>query len=111
MENGSKFNGFANYETWTVSLWLSNDYESYQRWRAASQHEWATARRLESFRAPVRETAAIELSQRLKAEIEDASPDLGATLYADLLQAALAEVDWYELATNLLDDITEDERT
>jgi hypothetical protein len=110
VENGNKFNGFANYETWAVSLWLSNEYASYQRWRMACRQELAKARNRETFRTPAREMAALELAKRLKEDIEDAAPDLSCSVYADLLQAALAEVDWYELATNLLDDITEDER-
>ena len=24
------YNGWANYETWNVALWLDNDYESYK---------------------------------------------------------------------------------
>ena len=24
------YNGWTNYETWNVALWLDNDYESYQ---------------------------------------------------------------------------------
>ena len=25
-----EYNGWTNYETWNVALWLDNDYESYQ---------------------------------------------------------------------------------
>ena len=26
-----KYNGWANYDTWLVMLWLDNDYENYKR--------------------------------------------------------------------------------
>lgn len=27
------YNGWTNYETWCVSLWLDNDSGSYDHWR------------------------------------------------------------------------------
>ena len=30
MEN-TKYNGWTNYDTWLVSLWIDNDYNNYQR--------------------------------------------------------------------------------
>ena len=27
----TRFNGWSNYETWNVSLWIQNDYETYRK--------------------------------------------------------------------------------
>jgi hypothetical protein len=110
VEKEKQFNGYANYETWAVALWLANDYESYQRWRSESRQELEQARRSEKFWAPARETAAISLAERLQLEIAEAAPEDIPPLYADLLRAALAEVDWYEVAIEWLDDIQQEER-
>ena len=45
------------------------------------------------------------LADQLKDEITDASPDMEASLYSDLLQAALVTVNWSEIAENLLNDL------
>jgi len=43
----------------------------------------------------------------LKEEITDAAPDLGASVYSDLLQAAMDSVDWQEIADNLIESLDE----
>ena len=83
------YNGWTNYETWLTGLWLSNDQATDRVAR-----EIVTA-------APDRVAAA----DALRDWIADANPLLGeASLYSDLLNAALGAVDWYELAEYLLAD-------
>lgn len=36
--------------------------------------------------------------ERLKEEITDGAPDLGASMYSDILGAALSDVNWMEIA-------------
>ena len=33
----TKYNGWANYETWCIALWLNNEETSYRYWRDAAQ--------------------------------------------------------------------------
>ncbi len=31
MSNDKEYNGWTNWETWNVALWVDNDYETYKR--------------------------------------------------------------------------------
>ena len=87
------YNGWTNYETWNVALWIDNEQGTY--WEArdmARQSRTAGA-----------------LAQSLKDWITDMAPDLGASMFADLLGAALSEVDWYEIAGHYFEETHEDD--
>ena len=58
----------------------------------------------------VSEDARYSLADALKDEMTEAAPDLGGTLWSDLLGAALSEVDWAEIADNMLSDVDGYER-
>lgn len=58
-----------------------------------------------------RERAILDLSDHVKEQINEAAPDLGASCFADLLSAALSEVNWYEIAESLIEDNVEEEET
>ena len=106
------YNGWTNYETWAVALWIDNDYSSYRYWQeqARRQHSEATSSELVSKGTyTIAESARHALAAQLKVEITDASPLTDATLYADLLSAAFDEVDWYEIAEHFLGDLVEPE--
>lgn len=102
------YNGWPNYETWTVSLWLDNDEASYRHWRAVAREMRVLAsqsRYVRDNNMGHDEAAACELADRLRTAAEDGCPDIGPTMYADLLRGALGEVDWRSIAENLLEDI------
>lgn len=94
------YNGWANYETWVVYLWLSNESSSDAYWCAAARDAVKTASK--DPRVPKtwteEQAGRFNLADRLKEELEEAQPSLGATLWADLLGAALMEVSWKEIA-------------
>jgi hypothetical protein len=104
------YNGWKNYETWNVALWLDNEQHTYSMTQEWAQECWddATADRT-STRL---ESAKIALADRLKDYIEEENPLVReASMYSDLLRAAISEVDWYEMAEHYLDDVetTEEE--
>lgn len=33
------YNGWANYDTWLVVVWLDNDLQNYEKWQKMSQED------------------------------------------------------------------------
>jgi len=107
-DNDNTYNGWANYETWAVDLWLSNDAGSYTYWQeqAMTSLEHATGER---------DGAIYNLATMLADEMESGAclalgsedDTLPATLFADLITAALGAVDWREIAEHLITDALE----
>lgn len=77
------YNGWSNYETWCVKLWLDNDGWEYDRSMGRTVYS---------------------LSVNLKAMVNDTAPDLGASMFADLLGAAIDSVNFREIAEGILED-------
>jgi len=80
-----KYNGWSNYETWAVRLWMDNDQGSQEYWSE-------TARMCDDAR---------ELAHYLERQHVEGMPDLPNGIYSDLLLSALRSVDWYEIALAL----------
>ncbi len=89
----SDYNGWTNYETWNVALWIDNEPGSYEE-------------RCDMAKGA---SGVCELSKELQSWVEGMAPDLGASLFADLLNAALSEVNWYEIAENWYAEAHEDD--
>jgi len=102
------YNGWTNYETWAVNLWINNDQGSQTSWLEQARAHYENAADCESVREGLwsrRSAARSRLAEQIKEEFEDGSPlTEEATVYSDLLTAALGEVDWHEIADHLLAD-------
>lgn len=98
-------NGWTNYETWAVNLWIGNEESTWNYWIEAAKDTWIEAMRDATFSR--RDNAKFALADRLKEEIEDGSPIDDPSLYMDLLNAALSEVHWQEIAEVLISNIPE----
>lgn len=101
------YNGWSSYETWCVKLWMDNESGTYDYWTATAQECYDEADA--DYVCTRTERAAINLADRLKSEHEDAQPDLGSTVWADMLNASMSEVNWDEIARNMLEAIDQDE--
>lgn len=101
------YQGWTNYETWTVSLWLDNEQSSYHFWRekaARSREEAPNSSQVHRGIWTTEEAAMFRLAEQLKAAIKGASPLQELSMYGDLLSAALSEVHWTEIAEHWLND-------
>jgi len=102
-----RYNGWTNYETWAVSLWLDNEQSSYLYWREQAARHRQEAPNASDFRRGIvteEQETRCSLANQLKEEVTDASPLCEASLYADLLGAALGEVDWMEIVDHWLSE-------
>ena len=73
-------NGYSNYQTWNVALWINNDLGLHEHCQ-----DWANAADL-----------AVHLRKYFTDEINPLADQ--ANTFTDLLGHALANVDWYEVA-------------
>lgn len=92
-----KYNGYTNYETWLVALWIDND-----QYRQGEAHTIACT-----------ETDIGVLAENIKQwvyEWDEINTGVeSGTIVADLINSALSEVDWYELAGMYRQEVKEDE--
>ncbi len=96
------YNGWSNYPTWDVALWIGNEEGLYDEAQAltraaASYHGDRTQQGI--------------LADNLKAWVEELDEVMGAptTGYvADLYGWAFSQVDWYEIAEHYLQEVSED---
>lgn len=109
-----KYNGWTNYETWVVNLWLDNEEGSQRYWAEVAREAYENAKDTPSANARLtgrepftaKERASFILRERLKSEIEEWNPLAeDANMWTDLLNGALSAVNWQEIATGLLADM------
>lgn len=86
------YNGYKNYETWCICLWIDNDEGMAQRWgdRARDLHKqdakgWVTA-----------------LADEMKDAFDNEAPELSG-FWSDIFRSAFNEIDWVEVAQTRAD--------
>ena len=89
MEKERGFNGWTNYETWACALWLGNEPGTYEL-----QREWAKQAK-----------GVGQLADMIRDFVEEENPlSDKASMYSDLLNGALSEVNWHEIAESIKED-------
>lgn len=103
----TSFNGWHNFETWAVALWLDNEQSSYEYVRELAREHYQEA--TETAYATRGQAAAWALADTLRAEHEDANPltrdYVPASVFVDLLSSALEAVDWHEVAHHYITEV------
>lgn len=104
-ENG--YQGYTNYETWNVALWIGNEQGSYLHWqeRAEELKEQVAGFDL-VYHGVWTEQQALRytLADEIKAEMSTHPLADDATMYSDILTNALGRVDWHEVADSVLEE-------
>jgi len=85
-----KYNGWKNYETWLVNLWIDNDGAA-EHWRERAEE--------------VRDVSdlADEMQEFYTEQAEQVIPSQG--MFNDLFNSALREVSWYDIAKNYINEL------
>jgi hypothetical protein len=84
------YQGWTNYPTWAVSLWLNNDEPLYRQLQSLIRQS---------------DGEAYELAQSLKNwVIDDLTPDLAPSFAGDILGWAMEQVNWDEIAASELSE-------
>ena len=111
-EDTKTYNGWSNYETWTVNLWLDNERGSYEYWREQTREHRkmaASCPQVADGTWTADKAEVFNLADQLKEEITAGSPLQASSLYSDLLGAAISEVNWTEIAEHYLADLRDEE--
>ena len=100
------YNGYLNYETWCVHLWLTNEEGPYNYCRGLARRAINEAPDCEQVREGIWTTDEAKkfiLADQIKEFVEEVNP-LGdkATMFTDLITTTLSEVDWHVIAEAFL---------
>jgi hypothetical protein len=87
------YNGWTNYETWNIKLWMDNAESIYHYWEEKTKQA-ATIK---------------ELADALKEYYDENIPEDVVGSYLDILTAALEEVNWREIAESLWEEWREED--
>ncbi len=92
MSTDKTYNGWTNYETWSVNLWLDNDGASFEEEAKQCWDEDS-------------DSATYDLSKIIQERVEEMNPlNDQNNMFSDLLSAALSEVNWFEIAEHIIVD-------
>ena len=105
-ENDKKYNGWTNYETWCVNLWITNEQSSDSYWMDRASEILEDCLGGPDVQDGL-DQARFDLADELKEHFNSTMPELGCTVWSDLMTTSLQEVDWDEIAQHYVEDAWE----
>ena len=107
-----EYNGWTNYATWAVKLWIDNEEGSYHAVRETAREIWEAAADDDPDGTPHSlqrtERAARDLARELEGIVRDLFDLPVEGLAGDLCGSALSDVNWEEIAESIVEDIAEE---
>jgi len=94
----SEYNGWTNKETWLVTLWLMPEIEEYI---VACNSDDTSSSYMQNMAKNIEEYVGTRVFHNLSDEVGE---DIGG-LTSDLLRMCLHDVDWYEIAEHVWEDL------
>ena len=95
----NKYNGWTNYETWNFNLWITNnegDYRHALQLTKDSINKYELSKKLESW--------AVEMADDVLSTCEYT---IGFII--DMVNSSIKEVNFYEVAEHLWDEVHDEE--
>ena len=106
MTTKQEYNGYTNYETWNCALWLDNDQGTQSAMQEKAEE---LVEGMENPHDKDEETGATSLLadfiKDLVTEMEEVSELPTTGMFADILQASLREIDYYDIAESQIADV------
>lgn len=96
------YQGWKNYETWSYKLWIDNDEASHTYWNAQARSIY---RKRDEDDADWCSTMRYCLAKCLQESVIENCPEIEASVYSDILTANLKEIDYYEIANAIFEDL------
>jgi hypothetical protein len=104
-----RYNGWTNYETWLVNLWMDSEQGSQEFFRETAREIYDGPRN--PYRAHMTRAAdaGLTFADWLKEYHEENRPEMPTCgVYYDLLSGALSEVNWGEIARHYIEAMQEE---
>ena len=104
-KNNNEYNGWKNYETWCVKLWLDNDEYHQNLMLTMAEDAVRETKGDEVWKA--KHALAISLQDEINEWFYDCLDPNTHGMFYDLLSSTIGRVDFDEIAESVLEDMDE----